>query len=105
MDNGHFATAGDDMGMAQQDINRELSARMKDLSKSLNETNIQLAKMEQLLSGYNKLSERVDKCEDDILVIQTKQKERDGWKTHFREWGSWGLAIIAIVTAWWQTHH
>lgn len=92
------------MGMDQQGFNRELTLKMEDLSKSLSATNIQLARMEQLLSGYNRLSEKVEKCEDDILVIQTKQRERDGWKAHLRDWGSWVVAIVALVTTWWRLH-
>lgn len=90
--------------MDQATINRDLGARMEDLTKSLTATNLQMARMEQLLSTYNRLGERVDKCEEDILVIQIQQKERDGLKSHVRDWGSWIVAGTALVVAWLRNH-
>lgn len=77
---------------------------MASLSDRLQETNLQMARMTQLLSTYAALNDRVDKCEKEILVIRTKNGEQDGFKSHLRDWGSWVVAATALLTALWRKH-
>lgn len=77
--------------------NKDLYEMMVELSKGLENTNLELAKTQVLISKYNGLRERIDLCEQNIAnVIGRKIGSKEMWGYIV---GGFGVLITVITLA------